>query len=65
MSQVRTLLFQLWCFGHSKVESLLKLYFPSARILRLDSDSARKKDIYKLMHDRMKNREADILLGRR
>ena len=49
--------------GTQKIEAMLKLHFPSARILRLDSDSARSKDMYKLMYDRMKNREADILLG--
>jgi primosomal protein N' (replication factor Y) len=49
--------------GTQKVEELLHLVFPQAKILRLDSDSARKPDSYKTMYSRMKNREVDILLG--
>jgi len=41
----------------------LRVYFPNARILRLDSDSARKPDSHKNMYKRMKNKEVDILLG--
>ncbi len=49
--------------GTQKVEELLKIYFPTASILRLDSDSARKPDSHKSMHRRMKSREVDILVG--
>jgi primosomal protein N' (replication factor Y) len=49
--------------GTQKVEEHLRLVFPQAKILRLDSDSARKPDSYKNMYSRMKNREVDILLG--
>lgn len=49
--------------GTQKIEQLLKIYFPNARILRLDSDSSRRKDSYTYMYDKMHNREIDILLG--
>jgi len=49
--------------GTQKVEQTLRLCFPGARILRLDSDSARRRDSHRSMYDRMKNREVDILLG--
>lgn len=47
--------------GTQKVEQTLKLLFPSARILRLDSDSSSTN--LKSMYKRMKNRDIDILLG--
>ncbi len=49
--------------GTQKVEQLLKILFPTARIMRMDSDSARSKDTYGSMYKRMKSREVDILLG--
>ncbi len=49
--------------GTQKIEQLLKIYFPNARILRLDSDSSRRKDAYSYMYDKMHSREVDILLG--
>ena len=49
--------------GTQKIEQNLKILFPEAKILRMDSDSARKKDTYKSMYNRMKKREIDILLG--
>jgi primosomal protein N' (replication factor Y) len=49
--------------GTQKVEQTLRILFPQARILRLDSDSARQQDIYKVMYRRMKDKEVDILLG--
>ncbi|MDP3113683.1 MAG: primosomal protein N' [Candidatus Cloacimonadaceae bacterium] len=49
--------------GTQKVEQTLKLCFPQAKILRLDSDSSRKKDSHSSMYKRMKNQEIDILLG--
>jgi primosomal protein N' (replication factor Y) len=49
--------------GTQKVEQLLKVYFPTARILRLDSDSSHRKDAYSYMYDKMHNKEIDILLG--
>ncbi len=49
--------------GTQKVEQLLNIYFPQAKVLRIDSDSASKKDMYKIMYERMKTREVDVLLG--
>jgi primosomal protein N' (replication factor Y) len=49
--------------GTQKLEQLLKILFPSARLLRLDSDSTRRKDAHKQMYQGMKSREIDILLG--
>jgi len=49
--------------GTQQVEKQLQLLFPTARILRMDSDSARKKDSYESMFKRMQNRHIDILLG--
>ncbi len=49
--------------GTQKVEQLLHIHFPTAKVLRLDSDSGSKKNIYKLMYDSMRKREIDILLG--
>ncbi|MCK9557917.1 MAG: primosomal protein N' [Candidatus Cloacimonetes bacterium] len=47
--------------GTQKVEQSLKILFPMARILRLDSDSSRIN--LKSMYQRMKKHELDILLG--
>ena len=49
--------------GTQKLEQLLKILFPSARLLRLDSDTTRRKDAHKQMYQGMKKREIDILLG--
>jgi len=49
--------------GTQKIEQLLKIYFPTAKILRLDSDSSRRKDSYTYMYDKMHSKEIDILLG--
>jgi primosomal protein N' (replication factor Y) len=47
--------------GTQKVEQTLKILFPMARILRLDSDSSRINQ--KSMYQGMKKQEIDILLG--
>ena len=47
--------------GTQKVEQTLKMLFPSARILRMDSDSS--SNTLKSMYQRMKRQEIDILLG--
>jgi primosomal protein N' (replication factor Y) (superfamily II helicase) len=49
--------------GTQQLEKQLKVLFPQARILRMDSDTARKKKSYDLMFQRMKNGDVDILLG--
>jgi primosomal protein N' (replication factor Y) len=47
--------------GTQKVEQNLRILFPMAKMLRLDSDSSHTNQ--KTMYHRMKNREVDILLG--
>jgi primosomal protein N' (replication factor Y) len=49
--------------GTQKLEQVLKIVFPTAKILRMDSDSARHRDTYTSMYNRMKKKEVDILLG--
>lgn len=49
--------------GTQKVEEILHILFPQASVLRLDSDSARRRDAHKSMYRRMKDRDVDILLG--
>ena len=49
--------------GTQKLEQMIKILFPGARLLRLDSDSTRRKDAHKQMYQGMKSREIDILLG--
>jgi primosomal protein N' (replication factor Y) (superfamily II helicase) len=49
--------------GTQQLEKQLKILFPQARILRMDSDTARKRDSYDSMFQRMKNGSVDILLG--
>lgn len=49
--------------GSQKAEDELKALFPSAKIVRLDSDVAKKRLGVKKALDTFKNEEADILLG--
>ncbi|MDR1926796.1 MAG: primosomal protein N', partial [Endomicrobium sp.] len=49
--------------GTQKVEDELKKLFKSARIFRLDSDTAYSKKIYTTAYNGIKNYEYDILLG--
>lgn len=56
-------LFNFGAPGTQQVEKQLKLLFPEARILRMDSDSTRKRDSYDSMFERMRAGHIDILLG--
>jgi len=49
--------------GTQQIEKQLQILFPTARILRMDSDSARKKKSYDSMFARMIKGNIDILLG--
>jgi primosomal protein N' (replication factor Y) len=49
--------------GTQKVEDILNKIFPEASILRVDRDTTRSKKSLTLLHDRMNNREIDILVG--
>ncbi|MCF7793863.1 MAG: primosomal protein N' [Candidatus Cloacimonetes bacterium] len=56
-------LFQFGAPGTQQIEKQLQVLFPQARILRMDSDSARSRDSYDSMYDRMGSGNVDILLG--
>ena len=49
--------------GTQKVEELLNKEFPSAKVLRMDADTTRKKDSYSEILSQFANHEADILVG--
>jgi primosomal protein N' (replication factor Y) len=49
--------------GTQRVESELQKIFPHARILRADKDSTSKKDAFKEIYRKMRDHEADILIG--
>lgn len=50
-------------FGTEKIEEEMQVFFPKARIARLDLDTTRGKEAHSLMIDRFSNREVDILVG--
>ena len=56
-------LFNFGSAGTQQLEKYLEQRFPTARILRMDSDTATKKDSYDSMFERMQNGSVDILLG--
>lgn len=49
--------------GTQKVEEELQELIPSARILRMDVDTTRKKGAHERLFNAFENKEADILLG--
>lgn len=49
--------------GTQKLEQVLKAKFPKARLLRADSDTLKSPEQMRDLLQRMKNGEADILLG--
>lgn len=49
--------------GTQKLEQVMKIVFPDAKIMRMDSDSTRHRNTYTSMYKRMKKKEVDILLG--
>jgi primosomal protein N' (replication factor Y) (superfamily II helicase) len=49
--------------GTQRVETALVQQFPSARILRIDRDSTRRKHAWTTMRDLIRAREVDILVG--
>ncbi|MEA2097212.1 MAG: primosomal protein N' [Candidatus Cloacimonadota bacterium] len=56
-------MFSFGASGTQQIEKQLNILFPNARILRMDSDSAGKKDSYDSMFTRMREGTVDILLG--
>lgn len=49
--------------GTQRVEFALKRLFPTARILRIDRDSTRKKNAWSEMREQIQSGEVDILVG--
>src|SRR5260370_39841631 len=49
--------------GTQRLESMVKRIWPSARVLRLDSDVARGPDAYFQVWEAFSERRADILVG--
>lgn len=49
--------------GTQKIEELLNQHFPTARVIRMDMDTTRKKGQHEALLDRFRRHEADILLG--
>ena len=48
--------------GTQKIEAELKILFPQARLVRMDTDTTQAKNAHEILLDRFAN-EADILLG--
>ena len=49
--------------GTEQVEARIKEMFPSARVLRMDADTTKKKDDYEKILSAFASEEADILIG--
>jgi primosomal protein N' (replication factor Y) len=49
--------------GTQKLEEEAKAAFPKARLLRWDSDTTGRRDAHRLILEKFKNHEADILIG--
>ena len=49
--------------GTQRVEETLAAQFPSARVLRIDRDTTRRKHAWGAMRERIRAREVDILVG--
>ncbi|HPK40821.1 MAG TPA: primosomal protein N', partial [Candidatus Cloacimonadota bacterium] len=56
-------LFSYGSAGTEQIELWLEKTFPEARILRMDSDTTKKKDAYESMFHSMRQGHVDILLG--
>lgn len=50
-------------FGTEKIEDEIGLYFPDARLQRMDLDTTRAKHAYSKIISAFENREIDILIG--
>lgn len=54
---------QMRGFGTEKVEDELSLFYPDAKIARMDLDTTRTKHAYQLLINDFENRRIDILVG--
>jgi primosomal protein N' (replication factor Y) (superfamily II helicase) len=50
-------------FGTEKIEEELAVFFPAARIARMDTDTTRGKNSYQNLIDQFENHNLDILVG--
>ena len=49
--------------GTQRVEEEVKKYFPEARVLRMDRDTTGKKNSFNEFYEKIKNKEADVIIG--
>jgi primosomal protein N' (replication factor Y) len=49
--------------GVDKIEKEIEKFFPKARIMKIEAKSLQNKGDYKKLHDDMKNKRIDILIG--
>ena len=49
--------------GTQRVEEEVRKIFPEARVLRMDRDTTTKKDSFNKFYEKIKNKEADIIIG--
>jgi len=49
--------------GTQKIEQMVQIRFPQAKVLRMDFDTTRTKDSYEQILQAFANQEADILIG--
>lgn len=49
--------------GTQRVEEEVQKYFPEAKVLRMDRDTTGKKDSFEKFYDKIKDKEADIIIG--
>ncbi len=49
--------------GTEKIEQEINRIFPSAKTLRMDFDTTRRKNSYEYIYNTFKNKQADILIG--
>ena len=49
--------------GTQKVEEQVKIQFPEAKVLRMDTDTTKNKNAHEKILEQFANREADILVG--
>jgi primosomal protein N' (replication factor Y) len=49
--------------GTERIEQEIKRYFPSARTIRMDFDTTRRKNAYEEIYNDFKERRADVLIG--
>ncbi|MDU5323678.1 MAG: primosomal protein N' [Peptoniphilus harei] len=49
--------------GTQRVEEEVKKFFPEVRVLRMDRDTTGKKNSFNEFYEKIKNKEADVIIG--